>query len=73
MRDVVELAKEGDEKAHLAIEMFTYHAKKYLGSYVAILGRVDAIVFTGGIGEHSALIREKILHNLQHLGFKMDP
>jgi len=72
MRDVVELAKEGDEKAHLAIEMFTYHAKKYLGSYVAILGRIDAIVFTGGIGEHSALIREKILHNLQHLGFKMD-
>lgn len=73
MRDVVELAKKGDEKAHLAIEMFTYHAKKYLGSYIAVLGRVDAIIFTGGIGEHSVLIREKILQNLEHLGLKIDP
>ncbi len=72
MRDVVHLAQKGDEKAKLAIEMFTYHAKKYLGSYLAILGRMDAIVFTGGIGEHSALIREKILHNLEHLGIKID-
>jgi acetate kinase len=72
MRDVVRLAKDGDEKAHLAIEMFTYHAKKYLGSYIAVLGHVNAIVFTGGIGEHSALIREKILQNLEHLGIKID-
>ena len=72
MRDVVQLAKEGDEKASLAIEMFAYHAKKYLGSYIAVLGHVDAIVFTGGIGEHSALIREKILHNLEHLGLKIE-
>lgn len=72
MRDVVELAQAGDKKAALAIEMFTYHAKKYLGSYIAILGRVHAIIFTGGIGEHSALIREKVLHNLQHLGLKID-
>lgn len=72
MRDVVQLAKEGDKKASLAIEMFAYHAKKYLGSYIAVLRHVDAIVFTGGIGEHSALIREKILHNLEHLGLKIE-
>lgn len=72
MRDVVKLAKEGDEKANLAIEMFTYHAKKYIGAYIAILGRVDALVFTGGIGEHSALIREKIVQNLEHFGIKID-
>lgn len=73
MRDVVLLANQGDTKAHLAIEMFTYHAKKYLGAYLAVLGRVDAIVFSGGIGEHSTLIRKKILHNLVHLGLKIDP
>jgi acetate kinase len=73
MRDVVQLAKTGDEKAKLAIEMFAYHAKKYLGSYIAVLGRIDAIIFTGGIGEHSALIREKIFQNLEHLGLAIDP
>jgi len=72
MRDVVQLANTGDEKASLAIEMFAYHAKKYLGAYIAVLGDVDAIVFTGGIGEHSALIREKILQNLDHFGLTID-
>jgi acetate kinase len=72
MREVAELAQIGDIRAALAIEMFVYHAKKYLGSYMAILGRVDAIVFTGGIGEHSALIRQKILQNLTHLGIDIN-
>jgi len=73
MRDVVTLAHQGDSKANLAIEMFTYHAKKYLCSYMAVLGKVDAIIFTGGIGEHSALIREKIVDNLDHFGLIIDP
>jgi acetate kinase len=73
MRDIAEAAQNGDEKASLAIEMFAYHAKKYLGSYFAVLGKVDAIVFSGGIGEHSAMIREKILEGLDHLGIQVDP
>jgi acetate kinase len=72
MRDVAKAARHGDEKAQLAINMFTYHAKKYLGSYFAILGRVDGIIFSGGIGEHSAMIREKILHGLNHMGIEID-
>jgi len=72
MRTVEEMSKEGDEKASLAIDMFARRVKKYIGSYIALLGRVDAIVFTGGIGEHSADIREKILYNLDHLGVVVD-
>ncbi|HEX5624054.1 MAG TPA: acetate kinase, partial [Sulfuricurvum sp.] len=72
MRDVIALGKQGNQRAILAIDMFTYHAKKYLGSYMAILKDVDAIVFTGGIGEHSALIREKILANMEPFGILLD-
>lgn len=73
MRDVINAAMRGDIDAELAIEMFTYHARKYLGSYLAVLGRVDAIVFSGGIGEHAALIREKILEGLERFGIELDP
>ena len=72
MRDVITLAHEGDAQAHLALEMFAYRAKHYLGAYWAILGKVDAVVFTGGIGEHSALMREKILHGLEPIGIALD-
>ncbi len=64
LRTVVKRAAEGDRQARLALEMFAYRIKKYIGSYVAVLGRVDAIVFTGGIGEHAALIRSKALEGL---------
>jgi len=73
MRDVTEAAGKGNDDARLAIDMFAYHAKKYLGSYFAVLGRVDAIVFSGGIGEHSAMIREKIVEGLSHWGIMIDP
>jgi acetate kinase len=61
LREIKEDAKNGDEKALLAIDMFCYRVKKYIGSYKEILGRVDAIVFTGGIGENAPSIREKII------------
>lgn len=73
MRDIVRSASAGDEASELAIEMFAYHAKKYLGAYLAIIGTIDAIVFTGGIGEHSAIVREKVLEHLSHLGIELDP
>jgi acetate kinase len=64
LRTIVQRTKNGDKQAGLALEMFVYRIKKYIGSYIAVLGRVDAIVFTGGIGEHAALIRSMILSDL---------
>ena len=72
MREVVVKMQEGDERAHLAFEMFCYRIKKYIGAYYAILGRIDAIVFTGGIGENAPYSREKICNDLTHMGIKID-
>jgi len=64
---------KGNEKAALAIDMFAYRVKKYVGAYLAVLGRTDAIVFTGGIGENNPLVRAKSLENLEDLGIVIDP
>ncbi|MBU1216867.1 acetate kinase [bacterium] len=61
--DVRSLLDSADEKAKLALEMMIRRIKKYVGGYMALLGRVDAIVFTGGIGEHSAYVRERVLES----------
>ena len=71
-RDIEQAAKEGDKLSELAIEMESYRLKKYIGSYVAALGTVDAIVFTAGVGEHSPLIRGKALEGLEVMGIKID-
>jgi acetate kinase len=60
LREVISHANDGDELSKLAIEMFVYRIVKYVGSYMMVLGDVDAIVFTGGIGENSNLIRDKV-------------
>jgi acetate kinase len=71
MRDL--LTKEStDPRAAEAIDFFCYSAKKYLGAYVAALGGLDILVFTGGIGEHAAAIRERICSELEPLGIKLD-
>ena len=72
MRDLTEAAKAGDKRAELAIEMVAYRVKKYVGSYIAVLGGVDAIVFTGGIGEHSALVRRLVMENMEYCGAEFD-
>ena len=72
MREVGEMAEEGDEKAKLALEMFNYRIKKYIGSYSAVLGRVDCLIFTGGIGENDIKVRENSCSNLQNLGISLD-
>ena len=72
MRDLTALAEKGDEKAKLAIEMVAYRVKKYVGSYIAVLGGVDAIVFTGGIGEHSPLVRGLVMEGMEFCGAKFD-
>lgn len=74
LRTIVHRANGGDEQARLALDMFAYRIKKYIGSYIAVLGRVDAIVFTGGIGEHAALIRALVLEGLDAaFGIRLDP
>ncbi len=73
MREVQALADAGDTDAQLAEAMFAYRVKKYIGAYVAVLGRVDAVIFTGGIGEHSARIRAQVCANLQVFGIYPDP
>ncbi len=71
-RDVIEAAEAGNERCNLALEIEGYRLKKYIGSYCAILGRLDAVVFTAGVGEMGWLIREKALENLEHIGIKLD-
>lgn len=73
LRDITARAREGHERSQLAIDSFCYQAKKYIGSYFAILGGLDYLVFSGGIGENSELIRSKICEGLQHLGIILDP
>jgi acetate kinase len=72
MREVERLAGNGDPAAQLALDMFCYRIRKYIGSYYAVLGRLDAIIFTGGIGENSTTVRKKCCDNLEGLGIVFD-
>jgi acetate kinase len=72
MREVLRLADEGDERADLALSLFCYRIRKYIGAYFAILGRLDALVFTAGIGEYNPEIRRRCCKDLQHLGIGID-
>jgi acetate kinase len=72
MRELERRAAAGDGKAALAIEIFAYRLKKYIGAYAAALGRLDAVAFTGGIGEHSARVRSACLRDLGILGIALD-
>ncbi len=71
-RDILSGAEDGDEKCQLAVDMECYKLRKYLGSYAAALGHVDAIVFTAGVGENAGDIRQKVLEGLDCLGIKID-
>lgn len=73
MREILDRCDRGDEQAQLAFDVFCHRVRKYVGAYLAVLGRCDAIVFTGGIGEHSARVRAAALHGLSGLGIEVDP
>lgn len=73
MRDIHAARAKGDERAQLAFEMFTYRIRKYIGAYFAALGRVDAVVFTAGIGENDPDVRAGVLEGLEQMGIVMDP
>jgi acetate kinase len=71
-RDIEIAAEKGDSRAQLAIDMEAYRIKKYIGSYAAVLGRLDAIVFTAGVGERGPIIREAATKELEAFGIKLD-
>jgi acetate kinase len=62
----------GDDDANLALEMYIYHIRKYIGAYIVALDDIDAIVFTGGVGEHAPLIRACCCANLERFGIELD-
>lgn len=72
-RDLEKAAGEGNERAQLALDMFAYSVKRYIGAYAAVMGGVDAIVFTAGIGENTAMMRAAITEGLEFMGIKVDP
>jgi acetate kinase len=72
MREIEARAARGDSASRLAIEVFAHRARKYIGAYAAVLGRVDAIVFSGGIGERSTALRGLICARLSILGAELD-
>ena len=72
MRNLEEFARKGNARAKLAIDVFCYRIKKYIGTYAAVLDTVDAVVFTGGIGENSVFMREKICNAVTQIGVQLD-
>ena len=72
MRDLIQKAEEGNEDARIAIQVFTHRITKYIGAYAAVMNGVDVVVFTAGIGENSAVIRNRICTGMDFLGIKID-
>jgi acetate kinase len=72
MRDIEEFAKKGNLRAKLAVDVFCYRIKKYIGAYTAVLNVVDVLVFTGGIGENAASLRQQICAGLTQIGIQLD-
>jgi acetate kinase len=72
LREIERRMHAGDADCDLALSVYTHRLRKYLGAYAAVLGGVDAIVFTGGVGEHSALVRERSVETLDFMGVRID-
>lgn len=72
LREIQARAAEGDDRARLAINVFAHRVRKYVGAYAAVMGGLDAVVLTGGIGENSASMRQRILQRLDFLGLTLD-
>jgi acetate kinase len=72
MRELLARERAGDERARLALELYCYRIRKYLGAYCAVLGRVDALVFTGGVGENAARVRSLACASVETLGVALD-
>lgn len=72
MRTIEQAAQEGNERAALALDMYCYRIKKYVGAYTAAIGNVHALVFTAGVGENSDIVRERVVNNLGSIGYELD-
>lgn len=72
MRDIEAAIERGDKRATLALEMYNYRIKKYVGAYLAVLDGADAIIFTGGVGENQAITREYVCDHMEYAGIKID-
>ena len=72
-RDIEKAAKEGNKRAQLALDMFDYAVRRYIGWYASEMGGVDAIAFTGGVGENNSVLRESVLSGHEWMGIKVDP
>ena len=72
MREIDAAAEKGDEKARLALDMYFYRIKKYVGAYAAAMGGADIIVFTAGVGENQSNMREEVCRNMEWMGVKLD-
>lgn len=72
LREVLKAAVAGNRRAELAMEIYAYRVRKYIGAYLAVLGRADAVVFTGGVGENGVDMRRRILQGLESLGLVLD-
>jgi acetate kinase len=73
IRNLLQLAQEGNDRAALAIDIFCYRIRKYFGAYAAVLEPLDAVAFTGGIGENAVRLREQICRGMSQLGIRLDP
>ncbi len=71
-RDLEEEMEQGNERAKLALEIYCYRIRKYIGSYAAAMGGLDAVIFTAGVGENSSYVREKVCEDLKFLGIELD-
>jgi acetate kinase len=72
LRDIQKAAASGDKDCKLALEMNAYRIKKYIGAYTAVMNGLDGLVFTAGIGEHSALLRAMVCSDMEYLGIRLD-
>lgn len=72
MRDVAAQIEAGNEQAALALDIYVHRLIKYIGSYMAVLGGLDVLAFTAGVGENASLVRERVVKRLEGLGFKLD-
>ncbi|MEA1897423.1 MAG: acetate kinase [Bacteroidota bacterium] len=72
MREIEQAAEEGNERAKLALDMYTYRIRKYIGAYATAMGGIDILVFTGGVGENSKMVRMNVCADLDFIGIQMD-
>jgi acetate kinase len=72
MRRILQRVDAGEPQAQLALDIYCQRIRKYIGAFLALLGRVDALVFTGGVGEHAAPVRRRICADLDNLGIRLD-